>query len=132
MIDVDAKSVLLLHDFVVELTGGKIGVRGKGLLDSAIACAYQTFDGVELFPSIEEKAARIGFGVMRNHAFFDGNKRVGGLIMMAFLKLNNVNIAFSHGDLVKLEYEVACSNKNYGDVLNWINSHKQKEAEKDN
>ena len=76
----DKKNVLLLHDLVIKQSGGKAGVRDVALLDSAIACAYQTFDGKELYPSIEEKAARLGYGLISNHAFVDGNKRIGVLV----------------------------------------------------
>ena len=130
MIKVDKKRVLLLYEMVVEQSGGKSGVRDMALLDSAIACAYQTFDGVELYPSIEEKAARLGYGLISNHAFVDGNKRIGVLVMLTFLKANNVNVRSSDEDLIKIGYGVANSTMGYNDILNWININKQNDLEK--
>lgn len=74
MIKFSQDKVLLLHKLIVEQTGGSDRVRDFGLLDSALESAYATFDGQELFPSKEEKAARIGVGLVSNHAFVDGNK----------------------------------------------------------
>ena len=77
MIKFSQENVLLLHKLIVEATGGSDGIRDFGLLNSALESAYATFDEKELFPSKEEKAARIGVGLVSNHAFVDGNKRIG-------------------------------------------------------
>ena len=77
MIMINGEKVKLLHQLMAEATGGSIGVRDEGLLDSAIEGAFATYDGVELFPSKEEKAAKLGFSLISNHAFVDGNKRIG-------------------------------------------------------
>ena len=77
MIRFDTDKVKLLHQLMAETTGGSIGVRDEGLLDSALESAFATFDGIELFPSKEEKAARIGCSLISSHAFEDGNKRIG-------------------------------------------------------
>ena len=76
MIKFSQDKVLLLHQLLIEQTGGEDGVRDFGLLDSALEACYATFDGKELFPSKEEKAARLGVGLVSNHAFVDGNKRI--------------------------------------------------------
>ena len=77
MIKFSKEKVLLLHDLISRETGGDAGVRDFGLLESALESAYQTFDGQELFPSKEEKAAKLGYALISNHAFVDGNKRIG-------------------------------------------------------
>ena len=130
MINIDKKNVLLLHDLIVKQSGGKAGVRDVSLLDSAIACAYQTFDSNELYPSVEEKAARLGYGLISNHAFVDGNKRIGVLVMLTFLKINNVKLKVTDEDLIKFGYSVANGSMKHTDILSWINSHKQPELEK--
>lgn len=75
MIRLDKEKVLLLHQILIEQTGGEDGVRDMGLLESALAACDATFDDKELFPAKEEKAARLCTGLISNHAFVDGNKR---------------------------------------------------------
>lgn len=79
MIKFSKDKVLLLHQLIVEETCGSDGVRDYGLLDSALQSAYATFDGNELYPTKEEKGAKIGYSLVSNHAFVDGNKRIGGI-----------------------------------------------------
>ena len=77
MIKFSSEKVKLLHQLMAQATGGSVGVRDEGLLDSAIEGAFATFDGVELYPLKEEKAAKLGYSLISNHAFVDGNKRIG-------------------------------------------------------
>ena len=125
MINLDKKTVLLLHDMVIKENGGRAGVRDMDLLDSAVSCIYQTIGGVELFPSIEEKAARLGYGLISNHAFVDGNKRTGVLAMLTLLKTNNIIIKKSDEDLIKIGFGVANLSLSYKDIINWINNNKK-------
>ena len=74
MIEFSTDKVLLLHKLLTEETGGAAELRDFGLLDSALKSAFQSFNGEELYPSKEEKAARIGYSLISNHAFVDGNK----------------------------------------------------------
>ena len=74
MIEFSTDKVLLLHKLLTEETGGAAELRDIGLLDSALKSAFQSFNGEELYPSKEEKAARIGYSLISNHAFVDGNK----------------------------------------------------------
>ena len=73
MIKFSEEKVLLLHKLITEETGGDPNVRDLDLLDSALESAFATFGGEELYPSIEEKGARLGFSLIANHAFVDGN-----------------------------------------------------------
>lgn len=77
MIILSLEQVLLMHKQLIEESGGSDEVRDIGLLKSAINNPFQTFGGVELYPSIQEKAARLCFGIVKNHALVDGNKRLG-------------------------------------------------------
>ena len=77
-------------------------LRTIGLLESAVASANNSFYDVEQYPSLEEKAARLAFAIVSNHAFIDGNKRIGILVMLMTLKLNNIKIFYSQQDLVNL------------------------------
>ena len=124
MIKFSKEKILLLHQVMAEATGGDVGVRDDDLLESAIENIYATFDGIELYPTKEEKAARLGYSLISNHAFVDGNKRIGMYIMISFLELNGIKIDANNDDVVKLGLSVASGNANYDDILNWINEHK--------
>ena len=82
--------ILLLHSELIRETGGAEGLRDEGLLDSAICAPFQSFDGIDVFPSIQQKGARLGYGLICNHAFIDGNKRIGVHAMLVFLALNGI------------------------------------------
>ena len=114
------EKVLLLHQLIAQETGGDMGVRDYGLLESALESAYQTFDGEELFPSKEEKAAKLGYSLISNHAFVDGNKRIGMYVMLAFLEMNGIHISPSDGDIISLGLDVASGKADYNNVLEWI------------
>ena len=92
MIRFSKEKVLLLHQLMAEATGGSVGVRDEGLLESALESAFAGFGEKEFYPTKEEKGARIGFALISNHAFVDGNKRIGMYIMMAFLEMNGIRI----------------------------------------
>ncbi len=89
MIKISKEKALLLHQIMAEATGGDVGIRDEALLESALENVYATFDGVELYPTKEEKAARLGFSLISNHAFVDGNKRIG---ISMIIKANKKNV----------------------------------------
>ena len=118
------EKVLLLHQLMAEATGGDVGVRDEALLESAIENIFATFDGVELYPSKEEKAARLGFYLISNHAFVDGNKRIGMYLMLSFLELNGIRIDATNEEVAKLGLDVAGGLADSKDILKWIKDHK--------
>ena len=122
MIKFSKEKVLLLHELIARETGGDAGVRDFGLLDSALESAFQTYGGEELFKTKEEKAAKLGFSLISNHAFVDGNKRVGMYVMLSFLEMNGIHISPTNDDIVKIGIDVASGKAKYDDVLNWIKS----------
>jgi len=124
MIKFSSDKIKLLHQLMAEETGGSIGVRDEGLLESAIESAFATFDGVELYPSKEEKAAKLGYSLVSNHAFVDGNKRIGVYVMLSFLELNGIHIDSSDDDVIELGLGVADGSMSQDDVLKWIADHK--------
>lgn len=125
MIRFDKDKVLLLQQLVIESSGGSAGIRDFGLLDSAIESAYQTFGGVELYPTKEEKAARLGFNLVSNHAFVDGNKRIGLIVMLSFLAINGINIKYTDQELVSIGLSLASGKTSYEELVCWIKTHKQ-------
>ena len=86
------RQVLMLHAALIAESGGCDGIRDEGLLDSAINTPLQTFAGKDLYPTVLEKAARLGFGLIRNHPFIDGNKRIGTHAMLVFLAINSISL----------------------------------------
>ena len=124
MIKFSSEKVKLLHQLMAEATGGSIGVRDEGLLDSAIESAFATFGGVELYPSKEEKAAKLGHSLISNHAFVDGNKRIGIYVMLSFLELNGIHIEATDEAVVALGLGAADGRLKQEDILEWIMEHK--------
>ena len=125
MIKIDVNSALTLQKLVIDLTGGTAGIRDIALLDSALNTAYQTFEGNELYPTIEEKGARLGFNLVSNHAFVDGNKRIGLLVMLTFLEINGINLKFTDDELVKIGLSLASGQMTYENLFDWIKTHEK-------
>jgi death-on-curing protein len=100
MIKLSKEKVLLLHQLIAEETGGSVGVRDVGLLESALNNAYATFGGEELYKTKEEKAASLGFSLISNHAFVDGNKRIGVYVMLTFLGAEGIKMNCTNADVV--------------------------------
>ena len=124
MIRFSVEKVKLLHQLMAQATGGSVGVRDEGLLDSASESAFATFGGEELYPSKEEKAAKICFSLVSNHAFVDGNKRIGVYVMLSFLELNGIRIEASDADVIRLGLSVADGSMKYEEILEWIKNHR--------
>ena len=95
------------------------------LLESALESAFATFGGVDLYPTVEEKGARLGFSLIANHAFVDGNKRIGMLIMFTFLEVNGVTLRPTNEEFYRVGIAVASGKMNYEDLLGWVLKHKQ-------
>ena len=93
-------------------------------MDSALNSCFQTFDGKELYPTKEEKGARLGYSLVSNHAFVDGNKRIGVLVMLSFLEINGIKLYFTDEELITVGLTLADGSMKYEDLLNWIKAHR--------
>lgn len=122
MIKLSKEQVLELHSQIINTTGGTDGLRDEGMLDSALNAPFQVFDEISLFPSIMQKAAHLGFGLIQNHPFIDGNKRIGSHTMLIFLELNDIHLSYSQEELYTIILGIASSQNNYEDLLEWIRS----------
>jgi len=120
MITLSKDQVIKLHDKVVAATGGLQGVRDEALLESALMSPMQTHDGMELYPSIPAKIARITYNLVNNHPFIDGNKRVGTFTMLLLLELNNFKIIFSDDELIHIGMSLASGKMSYEELLDFI------------
>ena len=101
------EQVVLMHSAIIMRTGGLEGIRDDGLLYSSINSYMQSFGGMDLYPTIQSKAAQIGFSLIKNHPFNDGNKRIGVLVMMSILELNEITIDASDKELITLGMSIA-------------------------
>ena len=118
MIRLSKEQVILLHQRLIETTGGSTGIRDEGMLESALSNPFQSFGDVELYPSIQAKAAQLCFGIVKNHPMIDGNKRLGTHVMLVFMALNGYELSNTILDLAagKIGFET---------ILQWIISHQK-------
>ena len=124
MIKFSKDKVKLLHQLISEETGGTIGVRDEGLLESALEGAFATFDGKDLYPTKEEKGARIGYTLISNHAFVDGNKRIGMYVMLTFLEVNGIRRDATNEEVAETGLAVAAGTMGYEELLYWVIEHR--------
>ena len=117
------KQVIGLHSRLIQATGGLDGVRDVGLIESSLSPAFTPYFGVDHYPSIEEKAARLCYSLINNHAFLDGNKRIGIYVMLVFLELNGIVLKQTDEEIVKLGIGVASSELDYDSILEYIRNH---------
>ena len=124
MILLTVEEIIALHDKLIERTGGSHGLRDQSLLESAVYSAMSSFADNEAYPTVEEKAARLMFSITNNHAFVDGNKRIGLFVMLMTLQLNNIKIKYTQSELITLGLSVTDGETEYIDILDWIMEHK--------
>ncbi len=117
------EQILLLHSELIKETGGSDGIRDEGLLESALNVPFQSFDGIEAYPSIQQKAARLGFGIIKNHPFLDGNKRIGTHAMLVFLILNGIEIEYKQEELTQIILNVSSGDCKFENLAAWIVNH---------
>lgn len=123
MILLTTDEIIKLHEKLIEKTGGSSGLRDFGLLESAVFSAENAFGDVEQYPTVEEKAARLMFALANNHAFVDGNKRIGVLIMFMTLELNGILLSFTQKELIDFGLSVADGTMDYFEILDFIKQH---------
>ena len=124
MIKFSKEKVLLLHKMIAQETGGSIGVRDEGLLESALEAAFSGFGDKEFYPTKEEKGARLGYNLISNHAFVDGNKRIGMYVMLTFLEVNGIHMDCTNDDVAQTGLAVASGKMDYDALLQWVIDHR--------
>lgn len=115
--------ILLLHEQLIDETGGSPGLRDEGLLDSALNAPFQAFGDTSAYPSLQQKAARLCYGLVKNHPFVDGNKRIGAHAMLVFLAVNGLELSYTQQELADIILQVASGEKDYEDLLAWLLTH---------
>ena len=119
----DVERVKRLHALVLERSGGSAGLRDEGALESAVAQPQASFGGEDLYPSLVEKAAALAYALVKNHAFIDGNKRIGQAAMEVFLLLNGYEIAATVDDQETLFLNLAAGEVSREALTAWIAKH---------
>ena len=119
------EQILTLHSQLIEEFGGSEGIRDYNLLDSAIESPFQTFGGEELYPTLQAKAARLGYGLIKNHCMIDGNKRIGAHAMLVFLAINGIEVDYTQKELYGVILAIAARDLDYEDLLKWILEHQK-------
>lgn len=112
--------VLAIHEDQLRRNGGMPGIRDEGLLESALAQPFASFDGQNLYPSIAEKGARYGYGIIKNHPFADGNKRTGTALIIAFLRANGLHFKPRTDDFYRTVIALADGSLGYDELVAWI------------
>ena len=123
MIRFTKDKVLQLHRLMAAETGGTVGLRDEGLLESALEGAFSGFGGMYFYPTIEEKAARLGYSLIRNHAFLDGNKRIGMFVMLTFLEVHGFRLDCTVADVARIGWAVGSGTMDYPALLAWIREY---------
>ena len=117
------KIILRLHDLSIINYGGSQGIRDQGLMESAIARPYQTFDGEDLYPTVFEKAAALTESIIINHPFIDGNKRTGLLAMLVILEIGNFKITASNDDTYNFTIEISTGEIKFEEIVLWLKNN---------
>lgn len=120
---ISKEQVIKIHSMLINQTGGIDGIKDEGLLESALNAPFQTFDGDYIYKTIKAKAAKLGYFLIKDHPFIDGNKRIGILVMMTFLEINGIEIDCTDEELIILGLRLADGSINDVELLNWIINH---------
>jgi death-on-curing protein len=115
--------VVDLHRRLLEATGGPLGIRDLGALESALAQPRMTLAGSDVYPTLVEKAAALCFSLVGNHPFVDGNKRVGHAAMETFLVLNGAEIDASLDEQERVMLDLAAGRVDRGQLADWLRQH---------
>jgi death on curing protein len=118
--------ILELHELSIKYYGGGSGIRDLGLLESAIARPFQSFDGIALYPSIFEKAAALGQSLIINHPFVDGNKRTGFLAMASLIQEEGITFVASQEDAYSFTIDISTGSANFDEIVQWLQKNTRK------
>ncbi len=117
------EQLLRLHQALIETHGGSAIIRDESMLDSALAAPFQTFNGQYLLPTIQQKAVRLGYGLIMNHPFMDGNKRIGTHAMLVTLEMNGITLVYTQKELYEITLNVASGKVSFDEFLGWVLNH---------
>ncbi len=114
------EQIILIHEDQIDRYGGSHGIRDLALIESAVFRPQTTFSGLDLYPSVFEKASALLYSLVNNHAFIDGNKRTGTVSMIIFLAQNGFELTVSQNELEKFILEIITKKIGIEEICNWI------------
>lgn len=114
--------ILHIHSKLISDFGGSDGIRDESMLESALNTPLQTFDSEDLYPTAVDKVVRLSFGLVMNHPFIDGNKRVGAAVLYLGLSTNNVRFEVSDETMIEEFLNLAAGKLDYSSFLTWVKS----------
>lgn len=120
MIILSREQILLMHQRLIERYGGTHGVRDEALLDSALNAPFQSFGGYEFFPTVIDKAVRLCIGLVQNHPFHDGNKRIGAMALLTMLDLNRIELRTNSDELSYIILQYAAGSVDDELIFQWV------------
>ena len=123
MIYLTKEQIILLHSSIIRKTGGTAGLRDESLLESAISAPLQTFEGTDMFLTDLQKIIRLSYGLIANHAFVDGNKRIGAHVLLILLSANKISMEYSQQELIDCVLAIASGSLSYDEFCNWVIKH---------
>src|SRR5262245_63945939 len=115
--------VLTLYQILIERFGGEPGLHDRGLIESAVAQPLMTFGGQDLYPTVVDKAVALGFSLIRNHGFKDGNKRIGFAVMDVFLLAHGQKVLAPVDEMESVGLAVAGGLMSRSQMLDWVRQH---------
>jgi len=119
------EQILVMHNELIAEHGGSNELRDEGLFDSALATPYQTFGGHDLLPTVQQKAVRLGYGLIMNHPFIDGNKRIGTHVMIVMLAMNGIELEYTQKELYEVILDVASGKVSFDGLYDWVLNHQK-------
>lgn len=123
MIKLTVEEIITIQKKLICATGGSNELRDRGLLESAVYAPDASFGDEEIYPTPLEKAARLSYGLIANHAFVDGNKRIGVFCLLMMLRLNDIKITYTQQELIALGLGTASGELSYEYILAWVKEH---------
>ncbi len=117
------EQILSLHAQLIDRAGGTHGMRDENLLESALAAPFQYYGDTPAYPSVRKKAARLAYGLIKNHPMLDGNKRLGAHAMLVLLSINGIELQYTQKEFSDLILWIAAGGLTYDDLLLWILDH---------
>ena len=115
--------IIMLNEAIYKRYGGDVGVLNDGMLDSALQAPFQTFGGEKLYPETKDKIIRLAYGLIKNHSFRDGNKRIGALVLLTLLEINGYHVNASNEEFTDIIMGIAASEKDDEDLKKWVEEH---------
>ena len=120
------EQILIIYEVLIKRYGGSCGIRDRGLLESAVFRPQTTIFGEEAYPTPFEKCAVLGYSIIQNHSFLDGNKRVGFAVMHLMLLINGYDMVSTAEEEISMTEDVASGKIHEAEIVKWLKQHSRK------